>query len=207
MTCLLIFTSPLVLLAGMIALWLNRQELWPSMSLWIVVFPIILLFIYLIIKMIVRLWHPLDPQLFISEEGVSRYLIRCAMWNLLIIFIFAALFLPLLVYGIHQKEMNNSTTSTTSESSESSESRSSGGKELAEGGELKWFLIFTPVHFLGVSVVSLIVVLVIQGVRIASRSNDSGAGASVILLGEFCLFVCLFCNDCFWLSLTMKIYL
>ena len=40
------------------------------------------------------------------------------------------------------------------------------------------------------SVCSLIVILVVQGIRIAQRSNESGAGATVILLG--CIGCCLF---------------
>ena len=56
LTCLLMFTSPLVLLAGMIALWFNRHELWPSMSLWLVVLPMFCLFLFFIGKMILRLW-------------------------------------------------------------------------------------------------------------------------------------------------------
>ena len=46
-----------------------------------------------------------------NEEGVSRRLIRGAMWNMLLIFIFAALFLPSLVIGIQTHQPSGAVAS------------------------------------------------------------------------------------------------
>ena len=66
---------------------------------------------FLFFRVIIFCRHPLDPQIFINEEGVSRRLIRGAMWNMLLIFIFAALFLPSLVIGIQTHQPSGAVAS------------------------------------------------------------------------------------------------